>query len=301
MIRVDNLHFSYGAFEALRGLSFSAAQGKITGVLGPNGSGKSTTFKILSTQLAPSEGEAWVNDFSVITQREQVRKSLGVTFQSPSLDPMLTVEENLQIHATLYSVPRAAARIEEMLGVLQLGDRRSSRVKSLSGGLARRVELAKTLLSKPSVLLLDEPTTGLDPLLRAEFWNELRRARDRGMTILVTTHLMDEAELCDDLIFLTEGKLAAQGTPGGLKEEFGADLITVESSGLKARIAGLREKLAAGDRLTENANSLRIESANPLRVLDLLRSELGTEIEHLNWGKPTLGDVYLSRTGKALS
>jgi len=274
-IRAENLRFAYdakarGGADVLQELSFTATEGRITGLLGPNGSGKSTTFKILSTQIRPSGGEAWVMGRSVLFEQSLVREALGVTFQSPSLDPWLSVRENLQIHAALYGLaPQAAkARVEEVLEVFRLQERASERVKTLSGGLARRAELAKTLLPSPKILLLDEPTTGLDPRARLEFWEELRRLRDGGMSLLVTTHLMDEADLCDDLLFLNEGKLVAQGTPAQLKGELNVEVLEARGPGLKAQEARLRELLGAG--------------------------------VNLQWGQATLADVYLEKTGRKL-
>ena len=307
-VRASDLHYSYagkkGTLEALRGLSFEAPLGKITGILGPNGSGKSTTFKILSTQILPSQGEAWVQGVSVVCERDQARHELGVTFQSPSLDPQLSVEENLEIHAALFGLNAedSVKRIEELLKLFEIVDRRKSRIKELSGGLARRVELAKSLLNRPRVLLLDEPTTGLDPKLRAEFWRQLRSLRDSGMSILVTTHLMDEADMCDQLLFLNEGKIAAAGTPLELKKEFGADVLTVEMvPGAKLPDAAwIASQFGAKSRFTESLGRMRLETPEPQVAIRVLSEKLGNEISRLEWGKPSLADVYFSKTGKSL-
>ncbi len=302
IVSVKDLHFSYGKLDALKGLSFEAEANKITGILGPNGSGKSTTFKILSTQLQPSNGEAFVNGASTTGDRKKVRASLGVTFQSPSLDPILTVQENLEIFAALVGLSGTAKKesISKVLSGLRLEDRRNSKIKELSGGLARRVELAKTLLMKPKLLLLDEPTTGLDPLARTEFWTELRKLRDQGISILVTTHLMDEAEMCDELIFLTEGKLAAQGTPTSLKSEFGADILSIELQEGEKLFEALKTRLSANDKIVFVNGKIRIESNQPMKIFEEIKTLAGTRIHNFSWGKPTLGDVYLSRTGKSL-
>jgi ABC-2 type transport system ATP-binding protein len=307
-IEVADLHYSYtgakGRFEALKGVSFSAPGGKITGLLGPNGSGKSTTFKVLSTQIDPVSGEATIAGASVLRERDSVRARIGVTFQSPSLDPMLTVSENLEIHASLVGLRSAAARtrINEMIDLFRLRDRCGTRVKELSGGLARRVELAKALLDNPPVLLLDEPTTGLDPALRQEFWQELRKLANGGMTLLVTTHLMDEADLCDQLVFLTAGRVAGQGTPHALKSEFGADVILLElSDSLEGGETWLRTKLGLSDSLKVDQGRFRIETQNSMRIIQELTPQLGERIRSLQWGKPTLADVYFSKTGQTLS
>lgn len=256
--------------EALQGLSFRARRGRITGLLGPNGSGKTTAFKILSTQLQSQGGRALVNGFDVSSQQTQVRAQLAVTFQSPSLDAHFSVQENLQLHAALYGLrgAAAAARIAELLALFRLQDRRDTRISELSGGLARRVELAKALLSRPQLLLMDEPTTGLDPLARREFWQELRTLVRTGLSVLVTTHLMEEAELCDELLFIAQGKLAGEGSPEQLRSTLGQ--ATVQAT------------VAAG--VVDRAKSL-------------LQTELGNDLRELTVGSATLADVYFAKTG----
>jgi ABC-2 type transport system ATP-binding protein len=308
-IHVQDLHFAYAGrkseSEVLKGLGFVAPAGRITGILGPNGSGKSTTFKILSTQLSPSSGDAFMEGHSSVHERALVRSLLGVTFQSPSLDPLLTLEENLRIHAALVGVHghQARTRIDELLRSFHLEARRKDLVKELSGGLARRVELAKSLLGRPSILLLDEPTTGLDPRARLEFWQELRNFSKEGMTLLVTTHLMDEAELCDRLVFITEGRVAGEGTPAEFKAQFGAELFTLELEGLE-NDEGLRwlETLLGGEKVRHvMAGRYRVETRHAQAVMAKLQPEMGSRVRGLQWGKPTLADVYFSKTGKSLA
>lgn len=302
-IRAENLHYAYeGGVEALRGLSFDVPAGKITALLGPNGSGKSTTFKILSTQMLPDSGEALVFGQSVFRHPDRVRAQMGVTFQSPSLDPWLSIEENLYIQAALYGLNRieAQARIDDLLKLVRLEDRRSERVKGLSGGLARRAELAKTLLSGPRLLLLDEPTTGLDPLARFEFWTELRRLRESGMSVLVTTHLMEEADLCDEILILNKGQLATRGTPHDLKTHLGAEVVVVEAPGIEIEEPRLRECLAMLGKVNFVNGKLRVETRETEKVFELIRKVLGPRIQSISMGKPTLADVYLSATGENL-
>ncbi|MBS1985128.1 MAG: ABC transporter ATP-binding protein [Bdellovibrionales bacterium] len=303
-VEVNDLHYSYkgAAAEAVAGLSLQVPAGKIAVLLGPNGSGKSTTFKILSTQLRPSKGEARVFGHSVLTECAKARSLMGVTFQSPSLDPLLTVQENLEIQAALYGLGSAVARarIDELLKLFRLEDRRDSRVKQLSGGLARRVELAKTLLPKPQLVLLDEPTVGLDPLLRFEFWQELRRLRDQGVSLLVTTHLMEEADLADEIFIINRGRLAAHGTPAALKAGLGAEVVVVDADGLETMEPALRNALGRFGKLSFVAGRMRLETAQPDEAFAAVRSALGARMHSMSLGKPTLGDVYLSATGDSL-
>ena len=231
---------------------------------------------------------------------------MGVTFQSPSLDPILTIGENLLTHAQLLGMGATAAndRINELLRIFRLSDRKNTRVKELSGGLARRAELAKTLLAKPKILLLDEPTTGLDPSARLEFWHELRELRDEGMTILVTTHLMDEADLCDELIFMVQGRCAATGKPNDLKEELTDDIITLEiDEELLADgdfIGRIRGPADSRDQLKQDHTKIQITTSRSQDWIKELAPLLGHGLKNLNWGKATLADVYLKKTGQKL-
>jgi ABC-2 type transport system ATP-binding protein len=303
LVRVEGLKYSYkNGADALKGLSLSAAKGKITGILGPNGSGKSTLFKILSTQIVPSSGDAWVGEHSVLRNQALVRKSIGVTFQSPSLDPMLTVEENLKVHAALYGLSKTESeqRIGEGLGFLGLEARRKTRIKELSGGLARRAEILKSLLSQPELLILDEPTAGLDPIVREELWAVLRKlVKLGGVSLLVTTHLMDEVDLCDHLILLGEGQVVAQGSPSQLKSEFGADLIEIEVSSADY-LDDLRSAFTIEDRIVDEQKIVRIETKRAAELVAHMSPHLGGSIKSLKWGPATLGDVYRRWAGKSL-
>jgi ABC-2 type transport system ATP-binding protein len=300
-IEVRNLHYRYkdANEEALQGLSFAAPFGRISGLLGPNGSGKSTAFKIISTQILPTAGESFVGGFSSLRNSKSVRQLLGVTFQSPSLDPILTITENLQIHAALLGLggPNVSKSIAEKLEFLQLTDRAHSRVKVLSGGLARRAELAKTLLGEPKILLLDEPTTGLDPLARLEFWNLLRKLANRGVGVLVTTHMMEEAELCDELFFIANGKLAASGSPQSLKQTFPFEVLWLEGT---LQISELENKFRERVQIRKEASRIRVETERGQEILDEIRSGFGAQLQSFTWGKASLADVYFSKTGVKL-
>jgi len=300
---VRDLHFSYtDATEVLKGLSFKVSFGQITGLLGPNGSGKSTSFKILSTQMLASKGEALVCGVDVGREAAKARSFLGVTFQSPSLDPMLTISENLRVHAALMglSASEAHPRIERRLKQLSIWDRKDSRVKELSGGLARRAELAKTLLADPQVLLLDEPTTGLDPSSRREFWKLLRELVSEKTAILVTTHLMEEAELCDELIFISDGAVAAQGSPEALKKEFGSEVLLLEGQALEALQSEVLQFVGTSVKVSLQGPVLRLEGANLSNDIERLRSKFGSSLSGFQWSKGTLADIYLHKTGKEL-
>lgn len=232
-VRIQNLSFRYrrALQSALRDVTFEVLRGEIFGLLGPNGGGKTTLFKILSTAFPCRQGEAQILGLDLATNPEEIRKKIGVVFQSPSLDKKLTVKENLKHHGRLYGLNGRALekKIIEILEKVSLADRSDEFVETLSGGLARRVEIAKGLLPAPELLLMDEPTTGLDPGARIDFWKHAARIRDSGVTILVTTHLMEEAEKCDRLAILNEGRVVALGSPASLKGEIEGEVVTVEA------------------------------------------------------------------------
>ncbi len=300
---VRDLHFSYKHdTEVLKGLSFGANFGRITGLLGPNGSGKSTSFKILSTQITPSRGEAFVCGVNVVKEASMARRRLGVTFQSPSLDPMLTIGENLEIYAALMGLSKreARSRIERRLKDLSVWDRRDSRVKELSGGLARRAELAKTLVADPDVLLLDEPTTGLDPSSRREFWRVLGDLVSPKTAILVTTHLMEEAELCQDLIFIADGAVAAHGSPESLKQDFGAEVLLLECADPANLHSELARVLGPSAKISLQGNVLRVEGSGLAGNFESVRARFAAQLTGFQWSRGTLADIYFRKTGKEL-
>jgi ABC-2 type transport system ATP-binding protein len=229
MIRVTNLVKTYGPITAVRDVSFEVEAGEIFAFLGPNGAGKTTTIKILTTLLRPTSGEVEVDGFNPSKNQSEVRKRFGIVFQDPSLDDQLTAYENMDLHGALYSVPKTVrtARIEELLNLFQLWDRRADLVKNFSGGMRRRLEIARCMLHTPKIIFLDEPTLGLDPQTRNQLWTHIRRLnQEEGITVFLTTHYMDEAErMADRIAIIDHGAIVAQGTLTELKEKTGADSL----------------------------------------------------------------------------
>ncbi len=297
-IDVAGLAHRYGERRALAGVSLQVAAGEVFGLLGPNGGGKTTLFRILSTLLPVQEGEARIMGFDLRTRPADVRRAIGVTFQSPSLDPKLTVRENLVHQGRLYGLwgRRLNVKCDELIARLRVADRSADRVETLSGGLKRRVEVAKGLLHDPQVLLLDEPSAGLDPGARHDLWQHLSDLRDSaGVTILVTTHLMDEAERCGRLGILSRGDLVAVGTPAELRDSVGHDSLTIATAEPERLSARLLERFGVSARRV--GNQLRIDAeAGPQLVLDIAR-EFRDDIDAVTLGRPTLEDVFLARTG----
>ena len=297
MVEVENLTRRFGAREAVSGLSFEVARGRIFGVLGPNGSGKSTLFRILATMLAPSEGAARVAGFDVTTQPDQVRARIGVVFQSFSLDRKLTVAENLTAQGHLYGLSGAGLRDRMQASMARLGilERRRDLVGTLSGGLQRRVEIAKALLHRPEALLMDEPSTGLDPGARRELWQYIEELRAGGATVLATTHILDEADRCDRLLLMHEGRRVAEGTPAELKARVGGDVVVLETSDA----AELGRQLAArfGVAPILAGGTLRVEIANGHRFVAEAIEAFPGAIQSIALHKPTLEDVFLDLTG----
>ena len=300
MVQVENLTRRFGAREAVSGLSFEVARGQIFGVLGPNGSGKSTLFRILATMLAPSEGTARVAGFDVTAQPDQVRARIGVVFQSFSLDRKLTVAENLTAQGHLYGLSGAELRDRMQASMARLGilERRRDLVGTLSGGLQRRVEIAKALLHRPEALLMDEPSTGLDPGARRELWQYIEELRAGGATVLATTHILDEADRCDRLLLMHEGRRVAEGTPAELKARVGGDVVVLETSDA----ADLGRQLAArfGVAPILAGGTLRVEIANGHRFVAEAIEAFPGAIQSIALHKPTLEDVFLDLTGAAI-
>lgn len=297
-IAVDSLSHRYGDRMALEGVTFEVGRGEIFGLLGPNGGGKTTLFRIVSTLLPVQAGSVQLLGLDVAAQPAAVRSQIGVTFQSPSLDRKLTVRENLKHQGNLYGLSGAGlrARIDELLHRLGLVDRARDRAESLSGGLARRVEIAKGLLHDPPVLLLDEPSTGLDPGARLDLWHYLQLLRDESaVTVLVTTHLMEEAERCDRLAILDRGRIVALGSPEELRASIGGDCLTIESADpptLAARISA-----DFGVHPQTIGRQLRIEAPKGHELLGRLVEACGPQIASITLGRPTLEDVFMQRTG----
>lgn len=298
VINVQGLTHRYGNHQALDGIEFSVARGEIFGLLGPNGGGKTTLFRILGTLLPVQNGQVEVLGFDVRRRPSDVRLRIGMTFQSPSLDVKLTVGENLKHQAHLYGLSGRdmRARVDGLLDQLGLSDRRKDRVESLSGGLKRRVEIAKGLLHDPQLLLLDEPSTGLDPGARHDLWRYLGQLRSAaGVTVLLTTHLMEEADRCDRLGILDRGKLVALGTPDELRASVGGDCLTIHSERPDQLAGRIAERF--GIQPQRIGDTLRIERERGHELLRDVVEAFTDEVTAVSLGKPTLEDVFIDRTG----
>jgi ABC-2 type transport system ATP-binding protein len=297
-IEVADLSFSYGDRQALSAVEFTIARGEIFGFLGPNGGGKSTLFRLLSTLVPIQAGNARILGYDLRGATQALRRKIGVVFQSPSLDGKLTVAENLAIHGNLYGMrgARLKERAQAMLARLDVSDRAGDLAETLSGGLRRRVELAKALLHEPELLLLDEPSTGLDPAARREFFNLLTRLRESdGVTIVLTTHYMEEAERCDRIGVLDRGRLVAIAPPGELKQRVGGDVMVISAAAPEALAQKIAQRLQVRAALVDG--TLRIERPRGHELVARLVDEFGGEIESITFGRPTLEDVFVHLTG----
>jgi ABC-2 type transport system ATP-binding protein len=297
-ISVRDIVHRYGERTALNGVSFDVQPAEVFGLLGPNGSGKTTLFRILSTLMVPVAGRAVILGHNVAEEPSQLRREIGVVFQAQSIDLKLTAAENLMHQGHLYGLRGSALkkRIAEILGRVGLSDRARDKAETFSGGMQRRLELAKGLLHGPKVLLLDEPTTGLDPGARRDLWQYLSILRDEEhVTVLVTTHLMEEAERCDRLVFLNEGSVVALGTPAELKQEIGGDVIVLEAKDSEKLAGKIRTLFRVDTHVLEQ--QVRIEKNQGHRfVTDLVEAFPG-EIDAVSIAKPSLEDVFIRRTG----
>jgi ABC-2 type transport system ATP-binding protein len=291
----------YGDVEAVRGIDLRIEPGETFGFLGPNGAGKSTTISMLCTLIAPSGGRAEVGGFDVVRQRDDVRRNIGLVFQDPTLDGYLTAERNLRLHAELYGIPRTLVdgRLRQVLDMVGLWDRRKSKVSTFSGGMRRRLEIARGLMHSPRVLFLDEPTVGLDPQTRSSIWTyirELKQAED--ITIFLTTHYMDEAEYCDRIAIMDSGRIIALDTPEALKASVGADRVQIRTDDDPAAIAALAEHFGVAARMAEGAVTFPVEQGEAF--VPRLFAELPVPIRSVNVARPTLDDVFMSYTGTTI-
>jgi len=301
ILRVEDLAFSYGERRALDGISFSVGRGEIFGLLGPNGGGKTTLFRILATLLAPDRGRAAIAGHDVVREPHAVRRRIGVVFQAPSLDGKLTVRENMRHQGHLYGMSGAALdrRVDAMLDRVAMRARESERVETLSGGMKRRVDLAKGLMHEPDLVLLDEPTTGLDPGARLDLWQYLSDARAHdGLSVLVTTHLMEDAERCDRLLIIDRGRIVALGTPDELRESVGGDVIVAQSRDPQRLAEAVRERFHQVVEVVEA--TVRIRRARGPEFVPALFEAFPGQIQAVSVGKPTLEDVFIERTGHRL-
>jgi ABC-2 type transport system ATP-binding protein len=301
MVSVENLLVKYGPRVAISKVAFEVREREIFGVLGPNGGGKSTLFKVLATMLSPAAGTARISGFDVERQPAEVRRRIGVVFQSQSLDRKLTIEENLRSQGHLYGLSGAALRerIEEVMDRLRLAGRRGELIESLSGGLRRRVEVAKGLLHRPAVLLMDEPSAGLDPGARRDLWTYIEELRDtQGITVLLTTHILDEADRCDRLVLIHRGAVVAAGTPAELKSRIGGDVVVLEVS--EPAVMQQRIESRLGVRAVPVDGTLRVEIGNGHRFITEVVEAFPGAIESVALHKPTLEDVFLDETGASI-
>jgi ABC-2 type transport system ATP-binding protein len=301
VVDVRALRKSYGEIRAVDGIDLSVGAGETFGFLGPNGAGKTTTISILCTLIRPTSGSAQVAGFDVERAPADVRRHIGLVFQDPTLDEYLTAEENLRFHAELYGVPRSEARIriDQVLEMVGLGDRRRSIVRTFSGGMRRRLEIARGLLHSPRVLFLDEPTIGLDPQTRAHIWSYIEELK-RGdhITIFLTTHYMDEAEHCDRIAIIDGGRVVALDTPDALKESVGRDRVEIETADDEGAIRELGERFGLEASVSEGA--VRVYVPHGDEFLPRLFADFTVPVRSVNVARPTLDDVFMTYTGRTI-
>jgi ABC-2 type transport system ATP-binding protein len=301
IVSVRGLAKRFGEVQAVAGVDLDVHRGETFGFLGPNGAGKTTTIHMLCTLATPTAGSATVAGFDVVRQRDDVRRSIGLVFQDTTLDSYLTAERNLRFHAELYGVPREQidVRLQQVMEVVGLWDRKGSRVMEYSGGMMRRLEIARGLLHHPRVLFLDEPTIGLDPQTRSHIWTyieDLKRRED--ITIFLTTHYMDEAEHCDRIAIIDEGRIVALDTPEALKASIGRDRVQIQTADDGAAIAALAGRFDIDAAMHEGAVTFAVERGE--QFVPKLFAGLGIPIETVRVSRPTLDDVFMSYTGKTI-
>ncbi|MBI4743899.1 MAG: ATP-binding cassette domain-containing protein [Actinobacteria bacterium] len=309
IIEVNNLTKKFGDIEAVKGISFKVEEGEVFGFLGPNGAGKTTTINILCTLLNPTSGEAVLNNFNVVNNPNEVRRSIGLVFQDPSLDERLTARENLEFHAMIYNVPRSERneRIKNVLEMVELSERQNDLVRNYSGGMKRRLEIARGLLHYPKVLFLDEPTIGLDPQTRNHIWTHIRELKKKeNVTVFLTTHYMDEAENCSRIAVIDYGEIVALDTPSNLKAQVGGDVLTLKTGNDEIAALRLKEdfgldvKLVPSESEGTNSSGIYFEIENGDKFIPKLIKEADLNILSINLRKPTLDDVFLKLTGHAI-
>ncbi len=301
MIEVRELTHRYGDRLALSKISFNVKQGEIFGLLGPNGGGKSTLFRILSTMMVPTSGRALLAGHDVVKEPAEVRRRVGVVFQTQSLDKALTVEENLRSQGHLHGLSGAVLRerMEYAMQQLGLGDRRKDLVDTLSGGLKRRVEIAKALLHRPQVLLMDEASTGLDPAARRDLSRHVENLRTKeGVTILLTTHILEEADRCDRLVLLHQGNIVAQGTPNELRSRIGGDVVVLQAEDTTSLAAGIQQRFGLAPKVMDGQVRVEIENGHHF-ITEVVEAFPGA-IDSVGLHKPTLEDVFVRETGASI-
>jgi ABC-2 type transport system ATP-binding protein len=300
-ISVSGLTKRYGDFEAVKGVSFEVGAAEVFGFLGPNGAGKSTTINMLCTLTKPTAGEGRVAGHDIVAERDDVRRNIGLVFQDPTLDGYLTAAQNLKLHAELYGVPSelVAPRMEQVLRMVGLWDRKDGPVRTFSGGMRRRLEIARGLMHSPRVLFLDEPTIGLDPQTRRSIWSYIRELQEHEeITIFMTTHYMDEAEWCDRIAIMDQGEIVALDSPETLKAGVGTDRITIQTDDNDAAMLALRERFGVEPQILEGAVSFGVAGGE--QFVPRLFAELDLPIRGVSVSRPTLDDVFMSFTGSTI-
>ncbi|MSQ11299.1 MAG: ATP-binding cassette domain-containing protein [Dehalococcoidia bacterium] len=300
-IVVDHLHKRFRAVEAVKDVSFTVAEGEVFGFLGPNGAGKTTTINILCTLLAPTSGTALVNGFDVARQQSEVRRSIGLVFQETTVDDYLTAEENLRFHARAYRLPRDVwvGRAEELLRLVDLWDRRHDRVRTFSGGMKRRLELARGLLVRPRVLFLDEPTLGLDPQTRRHIWDYLLQVRrNEALTVFLTTHYLEEAEHCDRVAIIDHGQIVALDTPEHLKAAVGGGVVTIRVEDQALALEELQTRFGLAPVVLDGAIQFNVPS--PEEFLPEFIRAFAVPLNSVSIHRPTLEDAFVKLTGHAI-
>jgi ABC-2 type transport system ATP-binding protein len=300
-VSVNGLVKRYDQLEAVRGIDFEVASGEIFGFLGPNGAGKSTTISMLCTLVRPSGGSALVAGHDIVSERDDVRRNIGLVFQETTLDGYLSAEQNLRLHAELYGVPRALvnARMRQVLEMVGLWERRESLANTFSGGMKRRLEIARGLFHSPRVLFLDEPTVGLDPQTRSSIWGYIRELKaQEDITIFLTTHYMDEAEYCDRIAIMDQGRIIVLDSPEALKASVGKDRVQIHTDDDQAAIAALRDGFGIEAAIVEGAVTFGVSEGE--HFVPRLFAELGVPIRTVSVARPSLDDVFLSYTGSTI-
>jgi len=300
-VTVRGLAKRYDEVEAVAGIDFDVIAGETFGFLGPNGAGKSTTIGMLCTLVRPTGGRATVAGHDVVAERDEVRRNIGLVFQDTTLDGYLTAEQNLRLHAELYGVPKTAVpdRMRQVLDMVGLWERRTSRVMTFSGGMKRRLEIARGLLHSPRVLFLDEPTVGLDPQTRSSIWGYIRELKAReDITIFLTTHYMDEAEYCDRIAIMDRGEIIVLDTPEALKASVGRDRVMLGTDDDDAAIAALRDRFGLEATMHEGLVTIAVESGG--EFVPRLFADLDVPIKSVSVSRPSLDDVFMSYTGTTI-
>ncbi len=292
------LQHRYGDHQALKGIDLEVRAGQIVALLGPNGSGKTTLFRLLCTLMPIQQGTVHIAGIDVAANPLAARGRIGVVFQSPSLDKKLTVDENIACQAALYGVKGSTlkSRRDELLDQLDLTNRRGDFCESLSGGMKRRVELVKGMLHRPQLLLLDEPSTGLDPAARISFWDAIQTMADSGIAVLLTTHLLEEADKADRVVIMADGRKIAEGSPNQLRSELGDGVVTVAANDIAKVEQVLRDELGLNPQRVHH--QFRLQTDSPATLVPALVEKLGDLAQSISIGRPSLEDVFIARTGQ---